>query len=49
VTTVVRSVLELGSDYYLVPGTAKSYHQASAEILRIDEMIGEEINGETDD
>jgi len=37
---MVASVLKRGADYYLVLGTAKSYHQASAEILIIDEMIG---------
>jgi len=28
------------NEYYLVLGTAKSYHRASAEILMIDKMIG---------
>jgi hypothetical protein len=32
--------LQRGSDYYLVLGTAKSYDQASAEILVIADMIG---------
>jgi nuclear transport factor 2 (NTF2) superfamily protein len=32
--------LKGGKERYLVLGTAKSYHQANAEILMIDEMIG---------